>query len=344
MRLFYFILLAKLLVVCPLCAQHLFQSIRLPVSAKLSALGGANVSSTSALAFVFDNPALLSASPAYVSGRSIFSPHNRLELSFLRYYAGMNAFETVFARRYGAHIGAIGVRAFSYGDMARYDETGAPQGQFRASEYMFSMAYAHTIGDFAFGVSLKPGISAIDTYRAYALHTDLGAVYHHPVQAFSFGIVLKNIGINLGHYAITRRYNPLDVWIGASVRPAEAFFRLSLTAKGLVSGVNENYVDTNGPVESLREDKPTISRLLAHTNLSIELFLKENIILMGGLDFQRLQRLRTNNSGPCVGLSGVLFVELKAFDLGWSIDVQHTQSVNMHFSLGLNFDAFIKEK
>ena len=127
--------------------SSVFQFLNLPVSSRLAALGGTNVSlRDDDLNFAFQNPALLTE-----------NTHNNISLNYALYLADIMFGSAAYSYNYGKNYFAAGIHYIDYGKFDYADEVGELSGeQFTAKDFAMNLMYARQLNDyFTAGATLK---------------------------------------------------------------------------------------------------------------------------------------------------------------------------------------------
>ena len=341
-----FCLFAVLLGLRPAAAQQLggrtvFPFLDLPPSAQLAALGGMSVSARN------DDPTMLYGNPALLNA----DMDGRLALSYVAYVAEIKqstaayVFNTKKAGRFG-----IGLTYLNYGQFEGYDAAGNSLGTFGANEYTVGVSDSYTKGKFTFGVTTKLAVSSIDGSRSLAGVGDAGAVYKHPTSDFTVGLAVKNAGYQFSPYPGTERGPlPLDVQLGATIKPEHMPLRLSLTAHHLQQW-DIQYLDPNarGPLDaSGMEKKPTKSfgdNLARHFTASAALVLSKNLNLRVGYNHLQRRELRLDNTSGSAGLSFGIMLKISTFQIDYTHATLQAAGSSEYFTLARNLDSLFKKK
>jgi len=341
-----FCLFLGLLGLRPVVGQQLggrtvFPFLDLPPSAQLAALGGMSVSArTDDPTMLFGNPALLNA-----------DMDGRLALSYVAYVADIKqstaayVFNTQKAGRFG-----LAVTYLNYGSLESYDAAGNSLGTFGVNEYTVGATDAFTKGKFTFGLTTKLAVSSIAGSRSLAGVGDAGVVYKHPRQDFTVGLAVKNAGYQLTPYPGTDRGPlPLDVQLGASIKPEHMPLRLSLTAHHLQQWQIQ-YLDPNqrGQLDANNvEIKPTRSfadNLARHFTASAALLLSKNFNLRVGYNHLQRRELRLDNTSGSAGLSFGVMLKISAFQLDYTHATLQAAGSSEYFTLARSLDSLFKKK
>ena len=330
----------------PLAAQQLrgrtvFPFLDLPPSAQLAALGGMNVSARN------DDPTMLYGNPALLNEEM----DGRLALSYVAYLADIKqstaayVFNTKKAGRFG-----IGVTYLNYGQFESYDAAGNSLGTFGVNEYTVGVSDAYTKGKFTFGLTTKLAVSSIDGSRSLAGVGDAGVVYKHPTQEFTAGLAVKSLGYQFSPYpGTTRGPLPLDVQIGATIKPEHMPLRFSLTVHHLQQW-DIQYLDPNQrgqPDANGVEKKPTKSfgdNLARHFTASAALVLSKNLNLRAGYNHLQRRELRLDNTSGSAGLSFGVMLKLAGFQVDYTHATLQAAGSSEYFTLARNLDSLFKKK
>ncbi|MGZ4115934.1 MAG: PorV/PorQ family protein, partial [Bacteroidia bacterium] len=145
-----------------------YDFLNLPISARVSSLGGNLISvKDNDLNVSLINPSLLTD-----------SMDNNVALSSINYFADINYGYVAYAKHFN-NIGnfSAGIHYLDYGKFTRADEIGNTYGTFGANEMSFNLAYARSILDsnLTVGATLKTIYSHLDTYTSWGSALDVGA-------------------------------------------------------------------------------------------------------------------------------------------------------------------------
>jgi hypothetical protein len=330
----------------PAAAQQLggrtvFPFLDLPNGAQQAALGGMSPSSRN------DDPTMLFANPALLNEEM----DGRLALSYVAYVADIKqstaayVFNTQKVGRFG-----VGVTYLNYGNFESYDLAGNSLGTFSVNEYTVGVSDSYTKGKFTFGATTKLAVSGIAGSRSLAGVADAGVVYKHPTADFTAGLVVKNAGYQFSPYPGTERGPlPLDVQIGATVKPEHMPVRISLTAHHLQQW-DIQYLDPNarGTTDaSGTEKKPTKSfgdNLARHFTASAALVLSKNFNLRVGYNHLQRRELRLDNTSGSAGLSFGVMLKISTFQIDYTHATLQAAGSSEYFTLSRSLDSLFKKK
>ncbi len=210
--------------VMPMSAQdsdNVFNFLRLPASAHVSALGGDNITLVeNDASLVFHNPALVS----YVADKT-------LNLNAMTYMEGSVTASASFTKALGerATWGVQG-RFISYGEMKETTVTGEQTGTFGARDVALSGSFAYGLADrISGGVTAKMVGSFIGNYSSLGVLVDLGLNYYDPDREWSLSAVARNLGGQVKAYEDDFEPVPLDLQIGVTKRLIGSPLRFSAT-------------------------------------------------------------------------------------------------------------------
>lgn len=314
--------------------DHVFSFLNLTTSARVTSLGGSNVSlNDNNLNLAYENPALLND-----------GLNNNLALNYVNYIADINYGMALYSRSLKNSFNmAVGITYLNYGSFSAADPNGVITGKFNAAEYAFSLILSYVPDSlFSFGINLKPVLSHLERYTSYGIALDAGGSWHNSKNNLMTGLIIKNAGIQLKPYAGEPRQRlPFEIIAGITHKLEHAPFRLSMTFRNLqtfdLSRTEETVssIVTSGP-------KSDVSRnILKHLIPGVEFSPHKNFYLSAGYNFRRSFELKTS-SGGTQGFTwgfGIL--------AGW-IDIEvgraafHTAGASTNLSLILRTDRIYK--
>jgi len=315
--------------------QRSLEFLNIPTNARTAALGGVNVSLYDQDVNMFiSNPALLNAE---------MSDH--FSINYQAYLADINNSTLFYAKnieKYG--LWGFGLRYFDYGDFEGYDATGAPTGEFDASEFAFMISHSHSIGNFGMGGTLKLAHSSIASFGATALMLDLGGTFIHPTRDWTLGLVIKNFGILISDYSDqSDSVLPFDVQLGTSFKPEHMPIRFSFTVYNLHQA-DIAFFDPTGDGEPGKEEPGTVDKIFRHINFGMEVILHKNFNLRGGYNHLLRKELRIQQNSGGAGFSFGFMFRIKAFEFAYTRNLYHPAGGTNYFTLTSNLGALFKKK
>jgi hypothetical protein len=308
-----------------------FDFLNVPVSARLSALGGVNVSLADRdITFFAGNPALAGDTLTGVASAGY------------QFYAGDigNAFFSYAmpTKKLGTLL--VGVQHIGYGTLQGYDDSGVETLSYRSGETALLVSGHHQVSNFRMGATLKGVFSSIAGYRASALLLDLGGVFIHPEKRLTAGLTIKNIGFVMDEYSTTGDTGlPFDVQVGTTFKPEFMPLRFSFTAFNLTKRDITYYNPDDG------DEKPgNFQKVMSHVVIGAEILLHKNVNAMVGYNYLMHQALRLNPGGGGAGLSFGFSAFVKAMELSVSRSGFVAGSAGYSFTLSANVNKFLKRQ
>ena len=321
--------------------ESTYSFLGLTNSARVAALGGEVVSiADDDLNLAFHNPALLSA-----------GMHSHLSLNYVDYFAGVNYGYASYSHSAGT-LGnfAAGMHYVNYGIFDRTDELGVSHGTFRASEYALNLIYSRSFLDSALtaGVNVKPIFSSLEQYTSFGQAMDLGVTYYLSGSLTTFGLVLKNVGLQLTSYSGTREALPFEIQAGVTQGLAHAPFRFTVTFQHLerwdLSYTQED--ESLSFTESVQQSSGFDSfadNLMRHVVLGTEFLLGKNFHIDLGYNYKRRKEMQVNSRPGMVGFSLGFGFRVSKFHMAFGRSSYHLAGGTSHFSLTTNLSEFYRK-
>lgn len=321
--------------------NSVFSFLDLPVSSRLAALGGTNVSlRDNDLNFAFRNPAMLTN-----------ETHNSLGVNMANYLADIQFGSAMYARNFGTNnYFALGVQYVDYGSFDGRDEINEETGIFTAKDMSMSIIYARPLTDkFTVGATLKPIFSVYEAYTSIGIAADAGLNYNDSVNYFSVGLVLRNMGRQIkGYYRNEDGQHfeklPFNIELGVTKKLTHAPFRFSLTLHNLQT-MNLDYASTNQPVSDFEnendEDKiSTVDMAFRHTIYGIEFIPGKSFYLAASYNHRRHQELKMDGFKSMAGFSFGGGIKLYKFQVGFGMSQFQAGNYAYQFSLSTSLNEF----
>ena len=202
-------------------SQTVFNFLRLPVSAHVSALGGDNITIQE------DDPTLLFHNPSLLNGVTDRS----LNLNFMTYMEGTKLASAAFIGAWGEQgTWGVGAQYLDYGTMRETNADNIQTGEFSARDIGICGSVAHALArNITGGITAKLVTSYIGHYNSLAAAVDLGINYFHPETEWSLSIVARNLGGQLTAYEDDFERMPFDLQVGVTKRLVGSPLRISAT-------------------------------------------------------------------------------------------------------------------
>ena len=334
--------------------RSVFSFMSLPVSSRINALGGSNVSlSDGDISMGMCNPALLHA-----------NSHMTLQLNYSYYLPGTMFGSALYGHNFGRskiekpyegegepdkpNYFAVGVHYLDYGKMTYADQDGNQTGgSFGARDILIDVMYARQLGRlFKIGVTLKPVYSIYESYSSFAIGADVGAHFQSPDSTFQMGLVLQNIGWQLKSFYSSEdgtghELLPLNLQLGLTYRVKKAPLRFHLQIHNMQTWyLNYEWTShekspTTG--EYLSHNIKWYDMLFRHTIWCIEVVPKsEKFYIALSYNHRRRAELNLTDQKSLAGFALGAGVRIKQARIGFAIS-QMTKS-NFSYQVGLTLD------
>ncbi len=320
--------------------SSVYSFLDLPVSSRIAALGGTNISlRDNDLSFAFRNPALLTA-----------ENDKQISLSMANYLADIKFGSAMYGFNLkGKNYLAVGVQYIDYGKFDGRDVLNLETGEFGAKDMALNIVYARPLTDkFTVGGAFKPIYSVFENYTSYGVALDAGASYSDPKNFFSAGLVFRNMGTQLkGYYRNEdgQHYEPLpfDIQLGMSKKLNHAPFRFSLTLHNLQQW-KLGYFSTNESSTSIDEDNVEqigfVDMAFRHTILGVEFVHGKNFYLAAAYNHRRHNELKMHGFKSTAGFSFGGGIKLYKFQVGFGSTTFQTGNVAYQFSIATSLNQF----
>ncbi len=320
-----------------------YQFLDLPVSSRMAALGGSNISlRDDDLNFAFMNPALLTGNTSSVIG-----------LNVANYLADIQFGTAVYGHTFGKkNYVAVGVQYVDYGHFRGYDELKEPTEDFTAKDFALNIIYARPLTkNITVGGTFKPIYSVFERYSSFGLAMDAGINYNNPEQDFSAGLVFRNIGSQLkGYYSDNdgQHYEPLafNVMLGLTQKLKHAPLRFSATFHNLQKW-DLSYQSTNQPTQTLITDTEAkddeisfFDMFFRHTIIGVEFVPGKNFYLAAGYHHRRRQEMAMNGFKSMTGFSFGGGIKLYKFQVGFGMTQFQVGNYSYQFSISTSLNEF----
>lgn len=324
--------------------QHVFTSLSLPASARMTALGGTQI------AVRDEDPGFAAVNPAalnpMMSGRLSFQ-HNFF-LSDVQQGMVQYAHEL---KRFGFTVHG-GLQYLNYGDIKRSDEFGTIIGDIKAKEQHFFVGAARPLSEkVSLGLNLRFANARLDDYHSTAMLADAGLLYADTSRRFTAAVVVRNAGTQLSTFAGTREDLPFDVQVGITKRLRYLPFRFGIVAHHLHRR-NIRYDDPDFKDEEVLlfgEEQPTENKLnqqidnfFRHLIFNGEFLLGRNEVVRLRFAYNHLRKreLSVRNYRSLAGFSGGIGVKVSRFRVDLGYGSYHLAGGVVHLGIGTNLREF----
>lgn len=329
--------------------KGVYSFLDLPVSSRIGALGGTNVSlKDHDLNFAFKNPALLSS-----------QTHNMIGLNATNYLADIAFGTAAYGRNFGEkNFMGFGVQYINYGKFLEKTETNEnPNGgdtdvYFTAQDIAFYIMYARPLSEhLSIGATFKPIYSAYESYTSFGLAFDVGINYTNGNKLFSAGMVFRNIGRQLKAYYSDEDGQhleplPFDIQLGISQKLKYAPLRFSITLNNLHHwdlSYNSTIQKESMNIDSANSSDDKIGffdMALRHAVIGVEFLPGKNFYLAAAYNHRRHQELIMPGFKSLSGFSFGAGIKLMKFHVGFAMTQYQVGNYSYNFSISTSLSEF----
>ena len=306
--------------------SSVFGFMDIPVSARVNALGGVNISLVERdLSITNQNPALLGP-----------EMDKNISINYMRYIKDVNLGNAQYALALNEN-GAIsfGAQFVNYGNFKMTTEDNLIIGDFSAKDMLFNAMIGYNINQrWRGGANAKIIYSAYETYTSFALAVDLGLNYFNENSDFSFSITANNLGGQLKSFDEVRESLPFDLRIGITKALPHAPFRFSFTAFNLTDW-NDKYIDkadSSDDTGTVKKDN-FAKKLFRHVLIGVEYLPTDNFYIALGYNYKKREQF-SSGGGFMTGFSAGAGISIKKININASIAQHHISGTS--FMMGLN--------
>lgn len=342
---FTFLLLIIYQIVFAQAGNSVYSFLDLPVSSRLAALGGSNVSlRDNDLNFAFRNPAMLTD-----------ETHNTLGLNMANYLSDIQFGSVMYGHNFGKNnYFAIGMQYVDYGSFDGRDELNEYTGLFTAKDMALNIIYARPLTDkVTVGATLKPVYSVYEAYSSFGLAMDAGINFNDSSSLFSAGLVFRNMGTQFnGYYSNEdgQHFEPLpfDIELGVTKKLTHAPFRFSLTLHNLQQW-NLDYLSLNQASSTLPTTSDTdtdnekigfTDMAFRHSIIGVEFVPGKNFYLAASYNHRRHQELKMPGFKSTTGFSFGGGIKLYKFQVGFGMSQFQVGNYSYQFSITTSLNEF----
>jgi hypothetical protein len=271
-----------------------YSFLRNDVSARSAAMAGSFVAMRNDVNTIFYNPAGLAT-----------LTQSQASFGYFKHLLDINAGYVSYAQELsGVGMVGFGVNYVNYGTFDETDALANKLGTFGAGDLALSVGFAGELEEnLSYGVAGKFIYSSIADARSSAIAADFGILYViQGANPISMGASVLNLGTQLNPYIDTRENLPLEIMIGATVKPEHLPLLLSVNVHRL---------------NDIQDD--LISHFRAFS-VGGEFTLSKELRFRFGFDNERRRDLKLGTSSGLAGFSfgGGLVLETLRFDYGYT--------------------------
>ncbi len=326
---------------------HSFQFLSISNNAKVTALGGQNLTaSDNDLGMVYHNPSLLND-----------SMDKSLVLNYVNYVADINFGYVSYAihtEKY-SNIG-VGLHYLNYGKFIMADETGQLLGNFTAADYDLNFYWSKPLDSlWTVGATFKTLYSQYYSYYSSAFAFDAAATYYNPKRKFTFAAAIKNLGFQVKRFdSEYREPLPFEVQMGVSKKLKYAPFRLSftfdnlnhydLTYEDLLAQDNTNILfDDSSSVKKESKFSTNADKIMRHLIVGVEFIPMKNFYLALGYNYRRRQELKISTRPALIGFSFGAGIKISYFYFAYGRALYNLAGTSNVISIRMNLNNFKKK-
>ena len=303
-----------------------FDFLNIPVDAKLTALGGYNITLSSINNnFFYNNPATIK------NGKN-----KNISVNFLDYIANIKGTSIYYidSTRFMGKFG-LGIKHFNYGKTDSYDMLGNYLGILNGNKYELIISNSKEIGQFIYGVNVKYIYSIIQNHSKNAIFFDLGGIFYPTRnEGFSIGINLKNFGFLFSEFKNNKNnILPFDVHVGSTIKPEYMPLRFSITIFNIYNGSEKN---------SRFEENSITKKVISKINLGTEVLISKNLNLQLGYNYLRRKELSYEGSKGGLGFSYGILLKIKRISINYARSIYNISGGLNSISLNLGLKKIIK--
>lgn len=320
--------------------RGVFQSLELPPSARVAALGGHQIAVfDNEMTLGFQNPALLNA-----------EMDKQLTFNQVNYLADINFGYAGYGHTLNDKTTILGgVQYINFGEFIEADEYGTVLGTFSGEEIALTLGASYAWQyNISFGANLKFIYSNLAGFTANGVAVDLGATHHWKDKQLVSSLVIRHLGTQIKTYSGTWENLPLDVQIGFSKRLANAPLRINVTAHHL-NIPDMSYINSNGEstidLETGLAVVDSVSlgdKVMRHFIFGGELLLSKNFHIRLGYNHQRRQEMTLERAKGGVGYSMGFGLRIWRFHVDYGRAAYHLAGASHHFSVTSNLSSWMK--
>lgn len=298
--------------------EYAFNFLRLPYSARASALGGDNISLIDDdITLAFHNPALLTN----VSDKTI-------NIAYMSYMQDCNVGGAAYSMHFGKRSSAaIYARYVDYGKFDGYTDDNIFTGTFTAKDIDLTFMYSYLFSDsWSGGVSGKFIYSKYESMHALGLGVDLGVNYFNEEKDISVSIACKNLGGQVMAFEDKLEIMPMDFQIGLTYGFNHAPIRISALFYNLHRWKKEHFYNADGSKDNFGE------LLLKHFIIGADANIGKNFHVSLGYNY-RISREMSASKNFLNGFSIGAGVNVKKVKFSASFSKMHTSAHSLLFNL-----------
>jgi hypothetical protein len=264
------------------------------VGARSAAMAGSFVSMRNDVNAIFTNPAGLATVTQAQASFGYFKHLLDINAGYLSYTQELS----------GVGMVGFGVNFIDYGTFDETDALANKLGTFGAEDLAISVGFANGLEEnLSYGIAGKFIYSSIADARSSAVAADVGILYVIPgANPISLGASILNLGTQLNPYMDTRENLPLEVKVGATIKPEHLPLLLNFN------------------IHKLNETQDDLVSHFRAFSVGGEFTLSKELRFRFGYNNEHRKDLKLGTSSGLAGFSfgGGLVLETLRFDYGYT--------------------------
>ena len=318
--------------------SYTYAYLQLPPSARISGLGGLNISTyDDDLSMAWQNPALL---------------HATMDGDISVNHAFMPGGVTHGAAMYGKQLSkwdctmSAGIMYRTYGTFQLTEANGDVVGNFSGSEYAGHVGIGYGTGKLRYGANVQLLYSQLESYSSFGISADLGAAWVDTTRLLAVGLVMRNIGTQFKPY-ISDHYEelPFGIDLGVSKRLRHLPLRLSFTLHDLQT-FDIRYDDPNAVQDVnifstdtvITEKNYTVDKIAQHLNVGGEFYFGKNLMVRIGYDHMTRREMSIETARGLTGFSMGVGMRIKKFSVDYGHEFYSQAGGSHHITLAMNLN------
>jgi len=293
-----------------------FDFLKLPYSARASAMGGTNIS------VIENDPSLVFQNPGFLGPEMNMG----FNVNYLMYIADISAASAIFTKAAGERgAWGLGFNYLNYGNITETTEENIILGDMGLKDIAINAFYAHDITDrIRGGITGKFISSSYGEYTSVGIGVDLGLTYYNSDKGFSLGLAAKNLGGQLSAYVEERSPMPWDIQLGMSKLLSHAPVRFSITATRL----------NNWESYNLQGEKDLFMKnFIKHFIFGVDLIPSDNLWLAVGYNVKTGSDMALEQGNKLGGFSGGAGIHISSFEVSAAVAKYHPAATSVMISI-----------
>ena len=317
-----------------------FDFLNLQTSPRIQALGGYGPN------VIGSDPNLGLFNPALINSKM----HSFFTINYTNYHADINYGSILYTydlKKIKTPI-LFSLTYLDYGVFDEANEFGDLTGDFRSSEYLFSMGFSKKIhvldsmSFFNFGLNFKSAFSQLYYEKSFSFLSDISFLYHNEKKRITSSFLIRNLGYQLiPYYFDNREKLPLELSLSISNKLLHMPFRWTFSLQHLEtldltfdnSAQSDNF--TNTSIENGLGQK-----ILRHCVFSGEFLITKNLNLRFGYNNRKRAEMIILDRKAMVGFSCGFSFKINRFKFDYSRQFHHISNPVNSIGITTNISSF----